>query len=242
MLVHGQLTEQLLASSSFIRRMYSHKKEIEIRFDLDDTSPKYLLLVPSKIISRHVAKCGWLHAYTPLTTGGEDAFVDFLCLTVIHLYNISQGGEGSITAAKALSVEMDKAKSRLLADDLQTVMSTIEILLTDDAWGAMKACLLNFIRNDYCKDFFSQVCKPVMRPFKTLRGGDLFTGYQYLLGRSADIITTIKSIVIGLDQSKMSSDMRLLRFYANAKPVATLDDFLEGLVICSTFGILQGLY
>ena len=222
--------------------MNLQKQPVEIIFDHSSSSTSYHLLLPGKIVSRHVVRSGRLYACDPITIGGEGAFAHLLCCTVINLYKIVCGGEMSVRPAKALSVEIDKAKSQLLADDINRVMNTIKILLTDEWWYAIKTCFMEFIRIDYCKDFFDQVCMPAKETFGALLCGDLFTGYQYLLGRSSDIINTVKISMAGLDTRKMTSDMCFLRFYANEKSVATVDDILEGLIICSSFGVLQGIY
>ena len=222
--------------------MTSQKGAVEIRFDQSFSSVPHTLLLPSKIVSKHVTRSGQLYAYVPLTKGGEGAYVNLLCYTVVYLYKFVKGGETSIMAANALRMQFDKAKSELLVDDIDRVINTIKVLLTDEAWGTIKKGLMDFIRYDYCKDFFTQVCAPAKASFGTLLGGDLFTGYQYLLGRSPDIIHTMKVHMSGLDTRTMASHMCFLRFYANEKTVATIDDFLDGLITCSAFGILQGLY
>ena len=232
----------MLAPSSNSYRMTSQKQAVEIRFAQSFSSIPHILMIPSKILSKHVAWSGHLYAGIPLTKGGEGAYVNFLCYTLLNLHKIVQGGETSTTPANALRMQFDKAKSELLADDIDRVINTIKVLLTDEAWGTMKKGLMDFIRYDYCKDFFTQVCAPTKASFGTLLGGDLFTGYQYLLGRSPDIIHTMKVHMSGLDTRTMASDMCFLRFYANEKTVATMEDFLDGLITCSAFGILQGLY
>lgn len=216
--------------------MTSNGRLVTIRYgDYGISRDKYSVNVPNEILSKSVANCGFINAFVPYTKGTEDIYTNFVCHIVRDLRDINRGGHEAINATWSLKVEMKMAKLYLNAEDIDRIMHTIRNLLTDEAWEKIKTDFLDFIRYKYCRPFFDKVCNPTKKTYRTLLEDDLFTGYQYMSGRSSAIADTVRSIIRQnpLDTDAMFSDICFLRYYVNERPYFGIESFVEGCIICS---------
>ena len=205
---------------------------VAIRFPA--SSEYYWLNTPFEMLSKHVAEARILYAYTPYTKGTETAFVE-LAYHLLADLRAAERGNTSTKTAQELKKCMYRASLELEAQDIERVMHTVRNLLRDEMWDKAKTRFLKFIQEDYCKDLFQKVCKPVTEKYSSLLKDDLFTGYQYVSARGSAIADDIKDVVLkgNVNVNEMLSDMCFLHYYVNERHFNTVDSFLQGYIIAS---------
>lgn len=216
--------------------MTSHCQLVTIKFLRPYQS--HLLYIPFRMLSNHVAESGIMFACTPYTRGTQTIYVEFIYHLLTEL-NAAEKGNTSTQPTQSLKTFMSAARLQLEAHDIERVMHTVRSLLTDTMWVKAKNRFLKFIEEDYCKDFFQNVCQSVTQAYKSLLEDDLFTGYQYVSARGSAIADTIKEIVSKrkVNISELLLDMCFLHYYVNENPFNTVDSFLRGYIITSFYSI-----
>ena len=196
------------------------------------------------MISKGVAECGTVYAYTPYTEGTENEYVQLACHVLADFRASDQGKYEADRAAHSLRMCMNHAKYVLQAHDIERVMWTVRSLLKDAMWDKAKARFLKFIYEDYCSDFFNKVCRPVVQVYGTLLEDDLFTGFQYVSARANAISSTIKDIVTkgGINSAELLDGRCFLQYFVNEQIYNTVESFLHGHItasFCSIYAYTQ---
>lgn len=193
----------------------------------------YWVYMKNDIASLAVIGTCSVNVRPPYTTGKDKACIELTIRLVHDLLNTNKEQTESNRALNRLKEHMDSVKDELVEEDIDSVMATVRDMVTDTAWEKFKTSFLKYLHDDYCSDFFNDVCEPITKTIIAQLDNKLFTRYQVILGSSSKITDAVKNITEHVDTSEMLSKMCFIHFYANNNGYNTLDKFIEGSIINS---------
>lgn len=172
----------------------------------------------------------------PYTIGNDEICMRITVRLVQYLLEMHGEGIQSTCYAGLLKEVLDNVTGQLVSDDIGSVMCTVRDIVAEMAWDKIQSSFLIFLRNDYCKDFFEEVCLPAKNEINISKDKELFTVYQHLLGSRSKITNVVKKIINRYDKKHMDAMVTkrcFIRFYVHNIQFNTNEDFLEGMIIDS---------